>query len=205
VALGPIFEQEHDMPTSWEFAYGPIEEAASFSPPHDRDSPMGHPALFFETGFGGAEVEVDRDTGVVELLRYASEADVGFAINWPACKAQDEGSVVMGIGHTFFERLEFSAGELINASSSEYRLPGIENLPSEEFTALLREDLNGPGPYGSKGAGESGIIPVAPAIANAIAAAAGIRIRDLPLTPERVWRALKEVEASSEAASGMLR
>jgi CO/xanthine dehydrogenase Mo-binding subunit len=73
----------------------------------------------------------------------------------------------------------------------EYQVPNFKDVP-EKFEAILIEDGNGPGPYGAKGMGEGGIIPVAPAVANAVAWSTGARIKELPLTPERVWRAIRK-------------
>lgn len=147
--------------------------------------------IFWETGMGGAEVEVDPETGEVRLKRYVSLADVGKGINPRQCEAQDEGAAMMGIGHTFFEFLLYEQGQPLNPNLVDYRVPTFRDLP-RKFEAELIENQDGPGPYGAKGMGESGIVSVAPAVANAVHRAAGVRIRELPLTPERVWRALNQ-------------
>lgn len=97
---------------------------------------------------------------------------------------------MMGIGHTLFESLQFEAGQPLNSNLVDYRVPTFSDMPSRFETELI-ENADGPGPYGAKGMGESGIVSVAPAVANAIAHGTGIRIKKLPLTPERVWRALQ--------------
>lgn len=153
--------------------------------------PLGHASAFYEVGHSAAEVEVDEETGEVRVLRLVSVADVGFAINPAACEGQDEGAAVMGLGHTLFEELEFVDGELMNGDLVAYRVPRSTDVPAD-FTTILIENGDGPGPFGSKGAGEGGVLAVAPAVANALAAVTGVRIRELPLTPERVWRALKD-------------
>jgi CO/xanthine dehydrogenase Mo-binding subunit len=99
---------------------------------------------------------------------------------------------MMGIGHTFYESVVYEGGQIVNDSMLEYQVPNFKDLPAH-FEAILIEDGNGPGPYGAKGMGEGGIIPVAPAVANAVAWSTGARIKELPLTPERVWRALSKV------------
>jgi CO/xanthine dehydrogenase Mo-binding subunit len=157
------------------------------------DGPLGHTSSFYEVGHAAAEVEVDRETGEIRITRYASVADVGIALNPSAVEGQDEGATVMGIGHTLFEELEFEGGELRNASLVDYRVPRTHDVP-DEFHTILLENRDGPGPFGAKGAGEGGTLAVAPAVANAVADALGIRIRELPLTPERVWRALRQAE-----------
>jgi len=141
-------------------------------------------------GVGGAEVDVDTETGQVRLVRYISTADVGRAINPALCEGQDEGAAMQGIGHALREELVFESGQLVNAGLIDYPVPTMEMLP-EEFVAILFEDGGGPGPYGAKGVGEGSIVAPAPAIAAAVYAATGVWVRDLPLTPERVWRALR--------------
>jgi CO/xanthine dehydrogenase Mo-binding subunit len=155
------------------------------------DSPLGSSSLFYEVGHGGAEVTVDEDTGEVHLLRYVSLADVGFALNPTCAEGQDEGAVMMGVGHTLFEELEFTDGEPTNTNLFGYRLPRAADVPAK-FHTLFLESHDGPGPHGAKGVGEGGVIPVAPAVANAVYQATGVRIRELPMTPERVWRALRD-------------
>jgi CO/xanthine dehydrogenase Mo-binding subunit len=155
----------------------------------ERGGPLGGIAPFWEVAMGGAEVEVERETGIVKLTRYVSVADIGKAINPIQCEAQDEGAAVMGLGHTFFEQMVYEDGQLLNPSLIDYRVPVMSDLP-EEFRSILVENGDGPGPYGAKGIGEGAIMPIAPAVANAVADATGARIRDLPLTTERVWRAL---------------
>jgi CO/xanthine dehydrogenase Mo-binding subunit len=147
--------------------------------------------VFWETGMGAAEVHVDDDTGQVTLKKYVSVADVGKAINPLQCEGQDEGAAVQGLGHTFFESLVYENAQLVNPNLVDYRVPFFTDLP-EEFESALVENCDGPGPYGAKGMGESGIVSIAPAVGNAIFRATRVRIRELPLTPERVWRALKE-------------
>lgn len=157
---------------------------------------LGPSPAFWEIGMGGVEVEVDPATGQVRLTGYTALADVGRAINPQQCEAQDVGAVMMGLGHTLWEEMVYSeGGSLLNASMLEYRVPLITDLP-ERLETILVENADGAGPFGAKGMGEGGGIPVAPAVANAIARATGVRIRDLPLTSERVWRALREAAAA---------
>ena len=156
---------------------------------------LGSPTTFWEVGWGGAEVEVDPETGVIRLLKYVSASDVGKAINPMQCEGQDEGGVLFGIGHTLYEEMIYQDGQLLNPNLIDYRVPTFRHLP-EEFHSFLIENRNGPGPFGAKGMGEGGLLPVASAIGNAVANAVGIRFYDLPLTPPRVWRALRAKESS---------
>jgi CO/xanthine dehydrogenase Mo-binding subunit len=147
--------------------------------------------LFWETGMGGAEIRVDLETGSIMIDRYMTVADVGKAINPVQAEGQDEGAAIQGLGHTLFESLEFENGQPLNANLIDYRVPRFTDLPPS-FESSLVENRDGPGPYGAKGMGESGIVSTAPAVGNALFRATGVRVRELPLTPERVWRALRK-------------
>ncbi len=146
---------------------------------------------FWEVGMGAAEVAVDEETGAVDVLGYVSMADVGRAINPRECEAQDEGAAIQGLGPALFEGFVNENGQLLNASPVDYRVPTFADLP-EHFGTILLENHDGPGPFGSKGVGESGTFCGAAAIGNAIARATGVRLKEQPMTPERVWRALRE-------------
>lgn len=146
--------------------------------------------VFWEVGMGTAKVAIDRETGEVKLKRFTSVADVGKAIHPEHCIAQEEGAAMQGIGHTFFEQMVYDNGQLVNSNLVDYRVPTFDELP-EEFHTVLVENGDGPGPFGVRGMAEGGILSVAPSVCNAIDRATGVRIKELPLTPERVWRALK--------------
>jgi CO/xanthine dehydrogenase Mo-binding subunit len=152
---------------------------------------LGATASFWEVGLGAARVSVDRETGALAVERYVTLSDSGRTIHAAGVEGQDLGGAVMGLGPALFEALVYDDGQLLNASLVDYRLPLFTDLPAS-LEALVVEGGGGPGPHGAKGVAEGSIIPVAPAIANAVFAATGVRIRDLPLTPERVWRALKD-------------
>lgn len=155
----------------------------------DPNVPLGFPSPFWEIGFGAAEVEVDIETGKVELLRYISLTDAGKMINPMQCEAQDEGAAVFGLGQALFEDLAYQDGQLLNGTLIDYCLPRFTDLPNE-FVTTIMEGGGGPGPYGAKGMGEGGILPVAPAIGNAVFAATGMRLQSVPLTPGIVWQKL---------------
>jgi CO/xanthine dehydrogenase Mo-binding subunit len=155
--------------------------------------------VFWEVGMGMVELGVDEETGQVWIKRLISAADVGKAIHPQGCVGQEEGAAMMGIGHTFFEQMVYDAnGQLLNPNLVDYRVPTFDDVP-EEFHTVLVENHDGPGPYGVRGMGEGGLLSVAPSVTNAFARATGVRIRDLPLTPERVWRALKQRKAVSSS------
>jgi CO/xanthine dehydrogenase Mo-binding subunit len=133
---------------------------------------------------GAAEVEVDSETGEVKILCYVSLTDAGKMIHPIQCHAQDEGAAAFGIGQVLFEDLVYQDGQLVNGSLVDYRLPRFDDLP-ESFTTFVMEGGGGPGPYGSKGMGEGGILAVAPAVGNAVYAATGVRVREVPLAGEK--------------------
>jgi len=160
-----------------------------FRPPAEANL-LGATASFWEIGIGGARVSVDRETGAVTVHGYTTLTDAGRAINPAAVEGQDLGGAMMGLGPALFEGLAYDGGQLLNPTLVDYRVPRFDDLP-DDLDAIVVEGGGGPGPHGAKGVAEGSIIPVAPAIANAVAAATGARIRDLPLTPERVWRALR--------------
>ena len=154
-----------------------------------RDNPFMGIVPHWEVSAAAAEVEVDSETGQVRLLKYATVCDVGKAIHPVACKGQLDGGAVMGLGHAMHEEMVYQDGQFANGDALQYRLPIIEDLP-EHLTSVMIENEDGPGPQGSKGMGQAAVSPIAPAIGNAIYDAIGVRIKDLPITPEKVLRGL---------------
>ncbi|MCI4345841.1 MAG: xanthine dehydrogenase family protein molybdopterin-binding subunit [Thermoplasmata archaeon] len=137
-----------------------------------------------------AAVAVDAETGQVRVVRYAAIADAGHVVDAPTYRAQVEGGVAMGLGEALTEETLWSAeAELMNPGLLDYRVPTLLEIPPIEVEVI--EGFPGAGPGGTKGGGEPPIIPVPAAVANAVADASGARVRELPLTPERVARALK--------------
>jgi CO/xanthine dehydrogenase Mo-binding subunit len=137
-----------------------------------------------------AEVAVDRETGSVRVVRYATFHDVGTVVDAPSARAQVEGGVAMGLGTALTEEAVWSDdGRLLNAGLVDYRLPTLGEVPPIDVTFV--EGFAGAGPFGAKGIGEPPIIPVPATIASAVRAASGAHVTELPLVPERVARALK--------------
>jgi len=154
--------------------------------------PLGGKPAFWEFMCAAAEVTVDIETGVVHIDKLLLVSDVGKALNPLQVETQDEGSAVMGIGHTLMEHLILdSHGRILNLGALDYRIPTIKDIP-EQLHSVLIENADGPGPFGAKGAGEGGLLSIAAAIGSAVSEATGAVIRDLPLTPERIWRAIQE-------------
>ncbi|MGB3071426.1 MAG: xanthine dehydrogenase family protein molybdopterin-binding subunit [Ottowia sp.] len=153
--------------------------------------------LFWETGAQACEIEVDEGTGAIRILRVGGAADLGHVINRKAAEGQDEGAMVMGMGHALSEEYIYEDGQVVNGTLFDYKVPTIDDAPQHVGTALI-ESGDGPGPFGARGGGEGAILPIAPAIANALYQGWGARIKELPLTPERVWRALQAAKAERQ-------
>ena len=146
-------------------------------------------SIFWMFATHAIEVEVDIETGVVKVLKVAAAHDVGKAINPAMCEQQIEGAVVMGLSNTLFEEFKMEKGRILNDTLADYKLATIMDLP--EIETFLIETNHEEGPFGAKGVGEPAAAPTAPAIANAIFDAVGVRIRELPITPQKILMALK--------------
>jgi CO/xanthine dehydrogenase Mo-binding subunit len=163
----------------------------------EPDHPLGGTAAFFEFNCTAVEVEVDRATGDIIVARHVTVSDVGKALNPIQVRGQDEGAAVMGLGHTLMEHYIYDdSGRIRNLGAIDYRIPTSMDLPLVMESDII-ENEDGPGPYGSKGMSEGALLCVAPAVAAAVRDATGVVIRDLPLSPERVWRALNDPTAAT--------
>ncbi len=169
--------------------YGIPEEQVSFA-----DGKIRLPETAWFLAAGAAEVEVDSETGKIKLIKYVTAVDVGKAINPLGCWQQLSGAAITGIGQAMFEEIAYDNGQLINPNLVDYVLPSLGDMPSV-IDPICVEVPNRNGPFGAKGIGESALIPVAPAIANAIFDAVGVRIKDLPIKAEKIYLALEEARA----------
>jgi CO/xanthine dehydrogenase Mo-binding subunit len=147
---------------------------------------------FWMIGCTGAEVEVDTETGHVTVLRLVNAGDAGRAINPHIARAQLASAVIMQLGTTMTEGMNFDGGQVTNASLADYKIPGFRDVPPLQSELIAATQTNGP--YGAKGVGETGTFAVSPAIANAIHDAVGVRITELPITAEAVLRTLRAAE-----------
>jgi len=142
------------------------------------------------------EVSVDLETGQVFVEAMTDAHDCGLAINRTSVEGQMEGSLCMGLGEALFEEVKFDEqGRVVNPSLGEYHLPTALDMPKVKSIIVESNEPNGP--FGAKEVGEGAIMPTIPAILNAVHDAAGVRINELPLTPERVLTALREAEAKT--------
>ncbi|MBI2854553.1 MAG: xanthine dehydrogenase family protein molybdopterin-binding subunit [Chloroflexi bacterium] len=192
--------------------------------PHDAEL-LGQGTFFYkgysdgdpETGQGtrltasycytahAVEVAVDTETGEVKVLRFCSATDVGRAINPKLCEAQSEGGIAQGIGSALYEEMLLDRGRVLNCNFHDYGMPRMTELPgNHDLKCFLVEANHREGPFGAKGMGEGAMTPSAPAIANAIYNATGVRLMDLPMSPERLLRALKAQNKEAGHKSGPL-
>ncbi len=149
----------------------------------------GNTSMTYTFGTHGVRVKVDEETGKVQILKYVAAHDVGRAINPMLLEGQVYGGVMMGIGFALTEQIIHEKGEIMNPNFRDYKILTIKDVVPIE--APIFETFDKDGPYGAKGIGEPGCVPTAPAIANAIYDAIGVRVKDLPITPERVLTAIK--------------
>ena len=153
--------------------------------------------VFWEIGCSGVEISVDEETGKIRVERLATVGDVGLAINPAMAEGQDLGAATMGLGFGLFEELLYEGQEMMIGSLLDYRVPRFSDLP-KNIHLILAQRQDGVGPYGAKGGGEGALNPIPVALANSLYRATGVRIRELPLTPERVWRALQEARKDKQ-------
>ena len=167
--------------------------------PTVRDHPLGGTPAFYEFNCTAFEIEVDTDTGEILVHTHITVGDIGKALNPLQVQAQDEGAAIMGLGHTLMEQIILDGeGRISNLGALDYRIPTTKDVPLS-LQAFSVENADGPGPYGSKGVSEGALLCTAPALAAALTQATGVVIRNLPLTPERVWRAI--VDGAGEGRS----
>jgi CO/xanthine dehydrogenase Mo-binding subunit len=162
----------------------------SYTPPDYETGQTPNATPFWMIGGAGAEVEVDTETGHVKVLRLINVADLGRPINPKIVETQLSGASLMQLGFTMFEKMQFDGGQVTNASLADYKIPGIFDVPATIENEAV-DAVQHSGPFGAKGVGESGTFSVSPAIANAIDDAVGVRLTELPLNPEAVFRALR--------------
>ena len=151
------------------------------------------PAMTFATHL--AEVEVDPETGSVELINFYAAHDSGKIINPLMAEGQIEGGAVMGFGWALTEDFKLDKGKMLNPNFHDYKIFSIKDIP--DITPILVETTDPNGPFGAKGLGECAMVPTAPAILNAIYDAVGIRICDMPATSEKVYNHLKSLETET--------
>ncbi|MGH8916675.1 MAG: xanthine dehydrogenase family protein molybdopterin-binding subunit, partial [Acidimicrobiia bacterium] len=154
----------------------------------DPETGQGIASVHWHHGAAGCEAEVDLETGKVEILHLTSAVFAGKVINPRLCELQIEGSLLFGLGQALFEEIAYEDGQVTNANLSDYMIPSFDDLPDTLHVSLLEADTHGD----IHGVGETALPQVSPVIANAIRDAVGVHINDLPLTAEKVLRALSQ-------------
>ena len=162
----------------------------------------GNVSVTYAFAAQAALVEVEEATGRIEVLRVASAHDVGRALNPVGCEGQIEGGIHMGLGYALTEELKLDRGRVLNGGFLDYKLLTAADMP--EILITLIETVDEAGPFGAKGLGESGTIPISAAVANAVKDAVGVRMTELPMTPERVYRAIRADRSLAPTRGGGL-
>ncbi len=160
-----------------------------FKVDEDLTTALNAQRLFWMPSWIGIEVDIDEETGRYVVTDFVAGTDAGRIINAAAVRGQVEGGALQGLGQAMFETLVYAGEQLATATPLTYRLPLANDLP-KRFQSFVEEHGMGPGPFGSKGIGESSILAVAAALANAVEDAVGVRITSLPITPEKILCAL---------------
>jgi len=171
-----------------------------FKVDEDLTTALNAKRLFWMPSWIGVEVDVDEETGQYIITNFIAGTDAGRVINTAAVRGQIEGGALQGLSQAMFETLVYAGEQLATATPLTYRLALATDLPAQ-FHSFAEEHGMGPGPFGSKGIGESGILAVAAALANAIDNAVGVRITSLPITPEKILSALDALKRDQPAAT----
>jgi CO/xanthine dehydrogenase Mo-binding subunit len=176
----------------------PIIASGTFDPDSELqdENRFGNESGAYNFGVQMAEVEVDPETGKVTILDYVSVADCGTVINPLAAEGQQEGAIAQGIGYAMTEFCLTEEGRPLNPNFSDYKIPCAVDMPPLKIG--FADSYEPTGPFGAKGLGELGLDPTAAVIANAINDACGVRIRELPITAEKVYRGLQERMAEDQ-------
>ena len=183
------------LPAVARAAYQPRQLPKGMEPGWDETAAFTPPAVTFPNGSHLCEVAIDRDTGAVRVVRYTVVDDVGRMVNPMLVKGQIHGGIVQGLGQGLFEELAYdpATGQLHSGSFMDYAMPRADDMPS--FDVDAHEVPTQVNPLGAKGVGEAGTVGALPALLNAVndaLAPLGVRHLDMPLTPERVWRAMQD-------------
>ena len=195
-----LLRHEEAIEARFGFAGGELVGQGRVQPERGSGSYAEGP-VFWEVCVAAAEVAVERETGIVRVVRTASIADVGRAINPLLIRRQDEGATLQAIGNALFEEMVYSEDAfLLNDTLLDYRIPSFLDVP-ESMTCVLVENGDGPGPFGAKGCGEGAFAGVTAAIVTAVADA-GVPMRELPMTPGRVWQQLEALGSLALTAPG---
>jgi CO/xanthine dehydrogenase Mo-binding subunit len=188
IPVGELFKKKYGMQA------GNIVGSGSYKPDYTPPAPgtglTPNVAPFWMTAGAGAEVEVDTETGKVTCTRLINVVDCGKPVNPKIVETQISGATLMQFGFTMFEKMHIDGGQVTNASLADYKIPGILDVPAVMENEAI-DSIQPNGPFGAKGVGETATFCCGPAIANAIYDACGVRVTELPLNAEAVYRAIR--------------
>jgi CO/xanthine dehydrogenase Mo-binding subunit len=188
IPVADLFQKRYGMQAGNIIGTGVFKPDYVSPSPVDGQSPQVTP--FWLIAGGGAQIEVDTETGYVKILKLVNVVDCGKAINPKAAEQQISGAALMHVGFTMFEKMYIDGGQVTNASLADYKIPGFHDVPDVLDSVYIEHDQAN-GPFGAKGVGEVATFCPSPAIANAIDDAVGVRITEMPLNAETVYRALR--------------
>jgi CO/xanthine dehydrogenase Mo-binding subunit len=188
IPVTELFKKKYGMQAGTIVGSGTYKP--DYVPPDPGNGLTPDATPFWMCSAAGAEVEVDMQSGQVRIIRLVTVVDCGRPINPKIVETQISGACVMQLGFTLFEKMHIDAGQVTNASLADYKIPGMLDVPPRMENEAI-EAYQSNGPFGGKGVGETGTFCVSPAVANAIEDACGVRVSELPLNPEAVFRALR--------------
>jgi CO/xanthine dehydrogenase Mo-binding subunit len=193
IPIAELFQKRYGMQAGnviGSGAYKPDYQAAKHETGYSENI-----TPYWMIGGAAVEVEVDTETGHVRIVRMVNVIDCGTPVNPRIVETQISGAAIMQLGFTMFEKMHLDGGQVTNASLADYKIPGIADVPPVMINETVRNYQQN-GPFGAKGAAESATLSLSPAVANAIDDAVGVRLMELPLTPEAVLRALRAKEGT---------
>jgi CO/xanthine dehydrogenase Mo-binding subunit len=188
VPVSELFKKKYGMQAGNIIGTGTYKP--DYVPPQPGTGQTPNATPFWMVSGAGAEVEVDTETGHVKITKLISVIDCGKPINPKIVDTQISGGALMQLGFTMFEKMHLDGGQVTNASLADYKIPGFHDVPVA-MENLTVDTYQSNGPFGAKGVGEVATFCVSPAIANAIDDAVGVRVTELPLNPEAIFRALR--------------
>jgi CO/xanthine dehydrogenase Mo-binding subunit len=188
IPVADLFKKKYGMQAGNIVGTGTYKP--DYVPPEPGTGMTPNATPFWMVSGAGAEVEVDTETGHVKVTRLVNVLDIGKSINPKIVESQISGGAIMQFGFSMFEKMHLDGGQVTNASLADYKIPGMHDLP-DVMENLTVDTFQSNGPFGAKGVGEVATFCVSPAIANAIDDAVGVRLTELPLNPEAVYRAIR--------------
>jgi 4-hydroxybenzoyl-CoA reductase alpha subunit len=173
----------------------PVIGRGAWDPPSElqtKETRDGNTSGAYSFGTQACKVEVDPETGKVKVLSFVAAHDSGRIINPMLAEGQIEGALQQGIGYALCEEMAFEDGKVMNPNFADYKILSADDMPEKIKIGFVETCMEPTGPFGAKGLGEPGLVATSPAIANAISNAIGVRIKSLPMTPEKILNAIKE-------------